>query len=238
MSRENVVMSLYEFLIPDSESERRVHAEYVIREFVALQARDEKAEAMVERMIQAGNRLYELAEELDDLVDEFRAYPDLVSWRTLVAEWKERERLEGEGAMKQISEYADNMIDNIMLTAWERGAYADQVTGYDEAEALYYQKQESNELKAYIAELEAEVEALRPYRDGYDPKERLPEVNKYEPDTSVNVDALILTASGVVFWGTPYYHFGKKEWLGIRDNMVILRWYPQLPYSESEVRNE
>ena len=92
MSRENVVMSLYELLIPDSESERRVHAEYVIREFDALQARAEKAEAMVERMIEAGNRLYELAEELDDLVDEFRAYPDLVSWRTLVAEWKERER--------------------------------------------------------------------------------------------------------------------------------------------------
>lgn len=63
--------------------------------------------------------------------------------------------------MKQISEYADNMIDNIMLTAWERGAYADQVTGYDEAEALYYQEQESNELKAYIADLEAENRALR-----------------------------------------------------------------------------
>jgi hypothetical protein len=95
-----------------------------------------------------------------------------------------------------------------------------------------------DEVSDYIATLEAEVEALRPYRDGYDPKERLPEVNKYEPDTSVNVDALILTASGVVFWGTLYYHFGKKEWLGIRDNMVILRWYPELPYSESEVRNE
>lgn len=54
----------------------------------ALQARAEKAEAMVERMIVSGDRLYELAEELDDLVDEFRAYPDLVSWRTLVAEWK------------------------------------------------------------------------------------------------------------------------------------------------------
>lgn len=56
----------------------------------ALRERAEKAEAMVERMIEAGNRLYELAEELDDLVDEFRAYPDLVSWRALVAEWKER----------------------------------------------------------------------------------------------------------------------------------------------------
>ncbi len=45
---------------------------------------------MIERMIEAGNRLCELAEELDDLVDEFRAYPDLFSWRALVAEWKER----------------------------------------------------------------------------------------------------------------------------------------------------
>lgn len=56
-----------------------------------VQARAEKAEAMVERMVEAGNRLCELAEELDDLVDEFRAYPDLVSWRAIVAEWKERE---------------------------------------------------------------------------------------------------------------------------------------------------
>jgi methionine aminopeptidase len=62
----------------------------IVEKLIAGQ-RAEKAEAMVERMIEAGNRLYELAEELDDLVDEFRAYPDLVSWRTLVAEWKERE---------------------------------------------------------------------------------------------------------------------------------------------------
>ena len=79
------------------QSERITQLEALYREEVktkkqnALRERAEKAEAMVERMIEAGNRLYELAEELDDLVDEFRAYPDLVSWRTLVAEWKERE---------------------------------------------------------------------------------------------------------------------------------------------------
>ena len=140
--------------------------------------------------------------------------------------------------MKQISNYAETLIESIVLGAWERGAYADTVLGYDEEEEWDYQKKEVELLMTYIADLEAEVEALRPYRDGYDPKERLPEVNKYEPNTSVNVDALILTASGVVFWDTLYYHFDKKEWLGIRDNMVILRWYPELPYSESEVRNE
>lgn len=140
--------------------------------------------------------------------------------------------------MKQISNYAETLIESIVLGAWERGAYADTVLGYDEEEEWDYQKKEVELLMTYIADLEAEVEALRPYRDGFDPQDRLPEVNKYEPDTSVNVDALILTASGVVFWGTLYYHFGKKEWLGIRDNMVILRWYPELPYSESEVNND
>ena len=97
--------SVIDFLIDDYERELDDFKEWGmnyddleyarknIRDYVgAPQARAEKADAMVARMIEAGNRLYELAEELDDLVDEFRAYPDLVSWRTLVAEWKERER--------------------------------------------------------------------------------------------------------------------------------------------------
>ena len=91
MTRDLVIKSLYELMLPESADEKRAYAELVIRELDALRERAEKAEAMVERTIEAGNRLYELAEELDDLVDEFRAYPDLVSWRTLVAEWKERE---------------------------------------------------------------------------------------------------------------------------------------------------
>lgn len=141
--------------------------------------------------------------------------------------------------MTQISVRAKKLIENLLgwSTAphegeWEFDEWGRPIGGFA------YVDMAQSELEDYIAALEAEVEALRPYRDGFDPQDRLPEVNKYEPDTSVNVDALILTASGVVFWGTLYYHFGKKEWLGIRDNMVILRWYPELPYSESEVRNE
>lgn len=138
--------------------------------------------------------------------------------------------------MKQISEKADLLICEFRVAV--RNLVINNFVGYiNKSETKRYDKAQSK-LEYYIATLEAEVEALRPYRDGYDPKERLPEVNKYEPNTSVNVDALILTASGVVFWGTLYYHFGKKEWLGVRDNMVILRWYPELPYSESEVNNE
>ena len=90
MIRDMVIKSLYELMLPESADEKRAYAELVIRELDALRERAEKAEAMVELMIEAGNRLYELAEELDDLVDEFRAYPNLVSWRALVAEWKER----------------------------------------------------------------------------------------------------------------------------------------------------
>lgn len=66
-------------------------AEYIIK----LYKRAEKSEAMVERMIEAGERLCKFAEELDDLVgdlaDGFHAYPDIFSWRVLVSEWKERE---------------------------------------------------------------------------------------------------------------------------------------------------
>ena len=78
------------------QAERITQLEALYREEIktkkqdALRERAERAEAMVELMIEAGNRLCELAEELDDLVDEFRAYPDLFSWRALVAEWKER----------------------------------------------------------------------------------------------------------------------------------------------------
>ena len=90
MIRDMVIKTLYELMLPESADEKRAYAELIIRELDALLERAEKSEAMVERMIEAGNRLCELAEELDDLVDEFRAYPDLFSWRALVAEWKER----------------------------------------------------------------------------------------------------------------------------------------------------
>ena len=59
------------------------------------------------------------------------------------------------------SNYAETLIDSIMLRAWERGAYADTVLGYDEEEEYVYQKKEVELLMTYIATLEAEVEALR-----------------------------------------------------------------------------
>ncbi len=63
--------------------------------------------------------------------------------------------------MKQISNYAETLIESIVLRAWERGAYADTVLGYDEEEECVYQKKEMELLMTYIADLEAENRALR-----------------------------------------------------------------------------
>lgn len=63
--------------------------------------------------------------------------------------------------MKQISNYAETLIESIVLGAWERGAYADTVLGYDEEEEWDYQKKEVELLMTYIADLEAENRALR-----------------------------------------------------------------------------
>jgi hypothetical protein len=53
----------------------------------ALLARAEQAEAMVERLIEAGNVLIETFQDYPD----FEEYPEVGKWDTLVAEWKERE---------------------------------------------------------------------------------------------------------------------------------------------------
>jgi hypothetical protein len=54
----------------------------------ALQARAEKAEAMVEKLIEAGSMLIETFQDYPD----FEEYPEVGKWDTLVAEWKEREK--------------------------------------------------------------------------------------------------------------------------------------------------
>lgn len=59
------------------------------------------------------------------------------------------------------SNYAETLIESIVLRAWERGAYADTVLGYDEEEEYVYQKKEVELLMTYIASLEAENRALR-----------------------------------------------------------------------------
>lgn len=61
----------------------------------------------------------------------------------------------------EISNYAETLIESIVLGAWERGAYADTVLGYDEEEERVYQKKEVELLMTYIASLEAENRALR-----------------------------------------------------------------------------
>lgn len=48
MTRDLVIKSLYELMLPESADEKRAYAELVIRELDALRERAEKAEAMVE----------------------------------------------------------------------------------------------------------------------------------------------------------------------------------------------
>lgn len=70
--------------------------------------------------------------------------------------------------MSEISEEATNLIDNFEY------AVEDAVSDYMMAGGASYKNQARYNLEDYIAELEAEVEELKPYRDGYDPEEDFP----------------------------------------------------------------
>lgn len=81
-----------------------------------------------------------------------------------------------------------------------------------------------DEVSDYIATLESEVEALRPYRDGYDPKERLPEK---DPEYRIfSVDVLIALPAGEFAIG--WYSFPEDVWFlyGYKEANNIVAWYP------------
>jgi len=54
----------------------------------AIRARAERAEQMVEKLIEAGSVLIETFQDFPD----FEEYPEVGNWDTLVDEWKEREK--------------------------------------------------------------------------------------------------------------------------------------------------
>ena len=71
--------------------------------------------------------------------------------------------------MSEISEEATNLIDNFEY------AVEDAVSDYTMACGASQKHQARRNLEDYIAELEAEVTELKPYRDGYDAYEDFPE---------------------------------------------------------------
>lgn len=85
---------------------------------------------------------------------------------------------------------------------------------------------EQENLESYIAALEAEVAELRAFRDGYDPKVRLPKEDKDYPGYSTPVLTFGHSPDGVDF---------EVERLALYDDYsdgYVIRWYLLPPPAE------
>jgi len=86
-------------------------------------------------------------------------------------------------------------------------------------------------LQARAEKAEAMVEALRPYRDGYDPKERLPDRARCGHGATTNVFALLDLGNGYLIRGRASYSFETSKWMTSSLGANVVRWYP-LPETE------
>ena len=109
--------------------------------------------------------------------------------------------------MSEISERADELIDDFGHLALMCG---DEGKSAQDEETV----QARQELAKYISTLEAEVEALRPFRDGYDIKDK-------QPPTGQPIRAL--TADGRTWFDYVYHPAFDNQ---IIDNRRIVRWWP------------
>lgn len=92
-------------------------------------------------------------------------------------------------------------------------------------------KAEVDALQARAEKAEAMVEALRPYRDGYDPKERLPDRARCGHGATTNVFALLDLGNGYLIRGRASYSFETSKWMTSSLGANVVRWYP-LPETE------
>ena len=107
--------------------------------------------------------------------------------------------------MSEISERADELIEKFGIAS--KNCSGEFFTQWD-ADYFYKTRQA---LSDYIATLEAEVEALKPYRDGYDPKVTPP------------------TEEGKYIFGYRNGHVNMSWSFGKPDEFTqddIVRWWP------------
>ena len=89
--------------------------------------------------------------------------------------------------------------------------------------------EDAGELLAYISALEAEVAALKPYRDGFDPKVRM-------PNEGENVWIAREGINGKNYYNVAY--LGKDKFYNTEDSRSwepdrVTRWFP-LPQSRGD----
>ena len=79
---------------------------------------------------------------------------------------------------------------------------------------------ELDSLKSYVAELEALVDELKPYRDGYDPEEVFPPEGEWVwlRDCDDNIEPVQYSHKTEWYW--------NYEGCWMPDNGDIRRWYP------------
>jgi len=83
----NIRARIGELLLPKSPENQAIFEDALCEDWYTLESRAEKAEAMVEKLIEAGNAL-------DDAVDfawgigEYEPDPEQLEWRAIVAEWR------------------------------------------------------------------------------------------------------------------------------------------------------
>jgi len=83
----NIRARIGELLLPKSPENQAIFEDALCEDWYALESRAEKAEAMVERLIDAGQKVHFISEQIAPVNVE-----PLRKWRALVAEWrKERE---------------------------------------------------------------------------------------------------------------------------------------------------
>jgi len=89
-------------------------------------------------------------------------------------------------------------------------------------------------LRARIAELEAEVAELKPYRDGYDPEKVFPPEGEWVwlRDCDDNVEIVQYNQ-----WSEAYWNY-EPHGLWFRYNGDIVRWYPIGPLPELPEESE
>lgn len=79
----NIRARIGELLLPKPLENQAIFEDALCEDWDALQARAEKAEAMVERLIDAGQKVHFISEQIAPVNVE-----PLRKWRALVAEWR------------------------------------------------------------------------------------------------------------------------------------------------------
>ena len=88
-----------------------------------------------------------------------------------------------------------------------------------------------NALWDYIAELEALVEELKPYRDGYDPEEVFPPEGEWVwlRDCDDNIEPVQYDHKAEIYWNYGMNADGVEFTYWERNNGDLRRWYPISP---------